>query len=425
MEQKSALPDVPTPVPPHTLAGLRKIRVLISSRNGDLIPDTAQPGGTVALSTVREDLKLRLECETLCGEPIVEVWINEAAGAQGGDGNLWHRCLVETMRADIVVVIYNGEAGWTNVADGIGICHAELQGVLDAAPAKLRLIRLRFDSNAARGLKSPDEVAQSNEANRRFAEELDKAQLFGAVAADRETLVHAIRQAVVHAVCEHVEAAARAAHKGKPDARSGLDWSRLTYPARKREIEHIVSAYLVHPYDAVPLGCGVVLSLRIGDREARVWFVVHAVPDGFGIAEARELVGRPYLADHESDLTRSSEESLIGPIHVIACYRSCTERQVCAFIGHPDVYRVAPRFGFLVADPSTFAQAVFLKNCFSANATRYAVDELFRWLNEADEIPRLVRRAAARAAVVRAVAQQAGRYGPNQPLVAGELVAVG
>src|SRR4030095_16932646 len=101
-----------------------RIRVMLSSRNNDLIPDGQ--GGTVPLRTVREDLQKELQGDKLLGFKLLEVWINEEAGAESGATDIWDTCMEQVDRADILVVIYNGEAGWTTDRGDTGICHAEM-----------------------------------------------------------------------------------------------------------------------------------------------------------------------------------------------------------------------------------------------------------------------------------------------------------
>jgi len=65
---------------------IERIRVMLSSRNKDLIPDGN--GGAVALGEVRERLKDDLERDKLFGHQVLEVWINEEAGAESGAANI-------------------------------------------------------------------------------------------------------------------------------------------------------------------------------------------------------------------------------------------------------------------------------------------------------------------------------------------------
>src|SRR5437660_6713519 len=96
---------------------------MLSSRNNDLIPDEK---GVVKLSEVRLELQKQLQAETFLGRGLLDVWINEEAGAEAGGTTAWDLCLGEVDEADVLIVIYNGQAGWTKDPGGLGICHAEM-----------------------------------------------------------------------------------------------------------------------------------------------------------------------------------------------------------------------------------------------------------------------------------------------------------
>jgi len=85
-------------------------------------------------SDVRLELKKQLEAEMLLGSRIFDVWINEDGVAADGTEDSWTECLKQIDLADIVIVIYNGNAGWLKHSGEIGICHAEMQAVMNSAP---------------------------------------------------------------------------------------------------------------------------------------------------------------------------------------------------------------------------------------------------------------------------------------------------
>src|SRR5262249_33090713 len=119
-----------------TPATARRLRVMISSRNLDLIPDST---GSTKLSDARLELKRMIEGATLFGQQIFAVWINEEAGADAGDRDSWDTCLKQATEADIILAIENGHAGWALDRGAIGICHAEIEAALHRAPEKVRL----------------------------------------------------------------------------------------------------------------------------------------------------------------------------------------------------------------------------------------------------------------------------------------------
>jgi hypothetical protein len=386
---------VPTP--------LRKIRVMLSSRNTDTIPDGAR---AVRLLEVRRAIARELAAEKLCGEALLEVWINEEAGAQNASNDAWDTCMQEVDRADVVVVIYNGNAGWTREAGGVGICHAELQHALTRAPAKVRLIALEFASDGKRGLRAPVEVAEANATNRVLARDLAAWNLFHGRATDRDTLRTVVRRAVVEAVSDLVRTGSREGRRGRYHLGTPLDWSRLDYATRKTALEAAVREHLDATGGGAPDAGGSTLSLGGGT----VLVLVHGVPSSFGVPEARELVGRPHLADHRTAVTRAGS-NLAGPLHVVACHKGCTESQVVRFMGHPDLFLVQPPFGWFVADETSFAQLVFLTNCRDSTSTRTACQRMLEWVEQSGEAPRLVARAASRARFLKFLAAELGDVG--------------
>jgi len=386
---------------------LRKIRMMLSSRNRDLIPDG---GGATPLSAVRGDLQTELGKEQFCGHPLLDVWINEDAGADSGTSDAWEKCLEQVDQADVVVVIYNGHGGWTKNPGGIGICHAEMERTITLYPWKARLIALKFPSNRALMLTDPAEVATQSLTNRKFADYIDKEGLFRGEATDRESLEREVKLAVARAVSDLVALGKREGRKGRYHLGSSLDWSRLSYVERKRALEETLTDYLVSVLHAERHLDGLVLELG----SSRLFVRAHGVPAGFGVAEARDLVGRPHLLDHESPVA-TNRSKLGGPLHFIACHKTATESQVISFMGHPDLFLVQTPFGFFVADRHNFVQAFFLTNCRDPTATSLSLQRMFDWLEKSGETGPLTKRARSRAAILRATAREIAAHGETSP----------
>ena len=360
----------------------------------------------MALADVRTGLQDALEKEELGGERIIRVWINETAGADAGDADAWEHCLRRVAAADIVVAIYNGCAGWVPPSGGIGICHAELQRVRERHPQRLRVIHLEFPSNSTLRLRSPAEVAQATPENRALAQYLEGFPPFWGRATDRGSLESEVKRAVAACIIDLAVAGAREGRRGGYYLGSSLDWSRLSYPERKAALERTVLDYLrAHPDARHSDDDGAVLAV---DGSEVLW-VAHGIPSSFGVAEARELVGRPQRNDHRTAVAQP-ESGLWGPVHVIACHKACTESQIVAFMGQPDLFIVqAPTFGYFVADQVNFVQAFVLTNCRDPSATTLALQRMFDWLREAVEWERLLRRARSRAAILQAIATEIGQ----------------
>jgi hypothetical protein len=123
---------------------------------------------------------------------LFDVWINEVAPADEGSQDSWDTCLREVRDSDILIVLSNGNAGWSARAGDIGICHAELMTGLNTATGKVRLISL---GNIPPG--SGDQGLR----NRRFQKYVATQSLFrGAEVTTVEELKEAVREALLHAL---------------------------------------------------------------------------------------------------------------------------------------------------------------------------------------------------------------------------------
>lgn len=178
-----------------------------------------------------------------------------------------------------------------------------------------------------------------------------------------------------------------------------LDWTRLDFSARKREMEQVARNALASQPGASAFGDDVVLPL--GGKDIGV--VVQAIPAAFTVAAAREMVGRPFLRDHErTDLLKKAQ----GPLHLIACHRGATETQARALLGFPDAIVVSDSFGIYAADEVQKVQFAFLANCRDDAQTRHALQRFLEWLEQSAEAQRLAARAQSRANIVRVVAAE-------------------
>ena len=76
------------------------------------------------------------------GQQIFDVWIHENEQAKSTKRGPFDLSLDEIRKADIVIVLYNGQAGWKLDERGIGICHAEFQEAVSRRGNIVYLIRL-------------------------------------------------------------------------------------------------------------------------------------------------------------------------------------------------------------------------------------------------------------------------------------------
>lgn len=370
------------------MATSQKIRIMLSSR---CLVDFSE-GERVELTEIRRALKKDIEKQKLFKLEPFEVWINEDAEALDQSADSWEACLKQVRDCDILIVLYNGDAGWAKTGEDIGICHAEYAEGIKYSPGKVRVLVLP---------KSPTAVDKLQEArNARFATFMDGASPFrGGEIHTVADLTTAVRKTVVDAVLTQTRRGAEGSKVGRFDLGASLEWSRMDFVGRKAAMEGEVRASLEgRAGSTMKKGA---LSVSIAGTPVLV--KVHAVPAAMSVAAARELVGRPHLNDHR---LAGELGSLGGPLHVIACHRTVTETQATNLLGFPDATVVSSPFGIYLADNVQKMQFVFLANCRDSVQTRLATQRFFEWLVQAGEAELLATRAKARARIISAIAKE-------------------
>lgn len=371
------------------MARSSKLRVMISSRCNDRFPTDSK----TTLSEIRRELKAELEAAKLLGSGIFEVWINEDTPPQGGTWDSWDVCLKAVADCDVLLVLSNGNAGWSRAPGDIGICHAELMQGLATAPAKVRLISLGTVKSTA-----PDQAARDTI----FQQYLDTQTLFrGGTVATLAELKSRVREALNDALIALCQRGVTEAGRGKFYSGAALDWSRLDFAGRRAAMEGALRAALKDRAKAVEVEGGV--SALVG--RTNVLFLPAAIPAALTIPSARELIGQPFLFDHRLASVLKAGK-LVGPAHMIACHKSVTESQALRILGFPDATVVSAPFGVYVADEVQKIQMVLLANCRDATTTRHGVQRFFEWLEQTGEFELLATRALSRARIVSVVASE-------------------
>ena len=143
-------------------------------------------------------------------------------------------------------------------------------------------------------------------------------------------------------------------------------------------------------------------SVTITISGKRILFRPSAVPAAFTVSAAREMVGQPFLRDHE--FSDSLASGVGGPVHVIACQKSVTEAQAMGLLGFPDATIVSGAFGIYVADNIQKIQLCLIANCRDAASTRHGLQKLFDWLQRTGEDAFLAQRAMSRAKILKTIA---------------------
>lgn len=365
-----------------------RLTVMLSSRVDD--PTSSLPDGTT-MRELRDQLCETIEEVTLPGtdDALFDVFVNEGAGAQAADADVEAHCRARVAAAQLVLVLYNGSAGWAS--QGLqGICMAELKAAMDVAPHKVRVIRLPL----IEAKKKVDRDFQRYfEDHRPFAtdSEVDTVEDITA------QCLKALREAVVEMVTQRARDGSLRAARSRGDA---FTWARMSMAERAREMRAAGVSALKDSREAKAVGRdGHLVAVPWGGSE--VLFRVDAVPAAMSVAPAREMVGQPFLRDHELS-GELGERS--GPVHLVLVQGGATEAQAARQLGSPDATIVPTDFGVYVADEIQKVQMIFVARCIDTQAIVGRIQTLLNWLEATAEGDRLALRAADRAKLVKLIA---------------------
>jgi hypothetical protein len=372
------------------MAKSSKLIVMISSRCDDEFP---LDGGR-SLSETRKQLKKEIEALDVFGKLIFEVWINEEEPPKGGTWDSWDTCIQAVKECDILIALCNGNAGWGQEGGDLGICHAELMTGLSQARAKVRLIALGNVISA-----NPEQAKR----DKGFQDYVQRQSLFrGGKVTTVDDLKARVKEAVRDALIALAQTGVEEANQGRFDSGPALDWSRLDFRARQEAMRRVLRDAMRQRTGSSDDGDH--LIVKIGRSE--ILIVPSAIPAALTVGPAKEMVGQPFLRDHE--LAPLLKGNRGGPVHVIACHRTATESQAARLLGFPDAEFVTTPFGVFVADNVQKVQFAFITNCRDEANTRHGAQRFFEWLAQTEEDKLVAQRAAARARIVKAIAQEAG-----------------
>jgi hypothetical protein len=365
-----------------------KFSVFISSRNLDPIVINDSPGES--LTEVRLFLKDKLEAELFLGEKYLLVEINETFGMDGTE-NSYNICMQHAAEADLVIVLYNGEAGWGPDGNGIGICHAELDAAFQASSKKVAIVDIsKFSPVPA----ATGEAATRNSAFKNYYTKLNRFNNpLKLRKADQtaEGFRNALLKSLQNIISRHF--AARIAHSNMYYAMSAnntvaKDWQQLNYEPLSVQMKERLSA--------------------LADKD--LFFkdalkISHAIPDRMSEPDARSYTGRPFLSDQDAITQKGVPDTATGPLHFIAVFGPATVSQVKGIIGYPDISVIKDDFGYYLWEQHMHIQLVVLTDCTTpvAIATKF---QLFQtWATGNDEVDKINNRAKARSHILRSINQ--------------------
>lgn len=363
---------------------------MISSRCNDQFPQGFATSPT--LTSLRKELKKEIEETEVFGDKPFEVWINDVAPPKGGTWDSWDVCIEAVKDCDILLVLSNGNAGWAKNKGDIGICHAELMTGLSQAPGKVSLISLG---------NIPVDATDQGARNKRFQEYVALQSLFrGGEVKTVDELKARVNEALREALVTLAQRGVREASKGRFHSGQALDWNRMDFAGRQREMVRVLRAAVLERSNAKEDSGNLLITLN----GSEILFATHGIPASLGIGAAKEMVGQPFLKDYT--FGKALTEKRCGPVHLIACHKTATETQATRLLGFPDATVVSAPFGVYVADNLQKVQLAFIGNCRDEANTRHGVQRFFEWLEQTGEDALLTKRAASRARIVKAIAKE-------------------
>ena len=364
------------------------INVMISSRNSTVFDGSS-------LSSTREQLKEMIEDEDVFGKNIFKVWINEKEFPQSFDERIWNKCLKEVRQADIVIVLYNGEAGWLRPSDTMGICHAEVLEAANVARGKVWSITLENSL-------SDKEEKQEKIANDKFRKFMQEQELFSEPVSTIKSLQDKIKETLNDALINLTLRGVREASKNKGNHGEALIWQNMNYETRSRAIVKAIQESIELSGTGSNKGKNYFLEFY----DYKILVTIHAIPDTLSIASAREKVGQPFLDDFRVSDVLTEDKNIIGPIHIIGCNKSVTETQTRNILGFPDATILKDSFGIYVADNIQKIQMVFIEKCSDSHSIRHGFQDFSDWLIRTSEVDNLLQRAKSRKNIITAIAKE-------------------
>ncbi|MGE0490433.1 MAG: hypothetical protein AB7S38_14590 [Vulcanimicrobiota bacterium] len=354
------------------------VRVMISSRCDAY---TTEQGEKIDMPKIRSRIQSELEDSEVFGFQLFRVFRHESEPL-GNHQSAWETCLREARKAHILLVLYNGHAGGGR-EHGLGICYAEVAEVVESQGTKVRVVQIPFDRTISKKLDGAFQAYMKNRVNYNGASTV-------------EAIVEKAKEQVLKAVIE-LTALGASAGNGKHATGQALEWCQLDYNARHSRLLASLRRNLENQ------GC-TKLSLQGREllRHDTLLFECHAIPDRMTIAQARSMLGRPFLRDTELAPQLSEHH---GPVHLVACFRNITEQQAKSVVGLDDLIVVTPGFGLYVVDRVHKIQMVFLANCRDTYCTDRAFRSFWQWLWTNEEGELLKKRAKSRSKVVNLLAK--------------------
>jgi hypothetical protein len=347
----------------------KPIRIFLSSRCNTILNIA---GNEISMLDVRRSIKDALEAELILTNRAFDVYTNESNYSGQGNGvqNSYEECFKALKASNLIVILYTGEAGWVPVDSNMGICHQEFEH------------SSRFFSSLTLNINLKKyRIGDPQRFDQIFDEQISRVNSTTPDASSPEQLKERIMEIINDFIKEKVHESI-ASYKSQvattPVDRPSIDWSHFTYSERVDEITKALNESLSDQ------------SIQMNKQYNKVW----AIPDNMSVADARNLIGRPF--NHEIKDFQAVSKKEAGVVHIIGVYGSATETQVKNMLGFPDVAVNKGKFGFYLWEKTSHIQMVFLVKCINRNAISHQLTLFYQWLESTNERVALLDRAKRR-----------------------------
>jgi len=283
---------------------MNKLKIFISSRVKSSFENL---DGSFSLKDLRQYIKHELEAEKFLGEEILDVVINETDFNGTIAKDAFNNCL-DTMRScNVIIILFNGEAGWSVTGNDTtnGICHEEFLIAINEFSDMSFLVDIKQYFNL------PEIGAEKNK-NDDFA--LDILSFFRHKETIDSFTIEELKTKIIIQIKKYILTTIEKSFLSQKRLVAGssifgetLDWSKLNYTERQEAL-----------LDKIKLAFESVQSF------SNILKAFHAIPDNMSVADARNLIGRPFLNEH----TLIGDYAEGGVIHVVGIYGNATEIQV-------------------------------------------------------------------------------------------------
>jgi len=331
---------------------------------------------------LRNFLKTELESQKYFGKRLFKIVMNEEGFEANFDKDAFDACIQAVEDSDIILILYNGDAGWAPKRDKTanGICHEEyLIAVNEHASMTFAVNLTKYFENTK---YDKDQIKR----NSKFYSDTDNLYRFKEYS-EAET-VDELKKYTLRLVIGYISKSIDLAFIAKKQLDANnivfgktLEWHKLTYPQRIAEIKTLSTD-------------------SFSDIFPSTICLYHAIPDKLSVSDARNSLGRPFLyEDHELKGTSHTK----GVVHFVTAYGNATETQVKNLIGFPDITLIKTPFGFYLWEQTTQVQYIVISKCINPNVINTRKQQIVNWLKASKEKRNINIRSAERFKILKVI----------------------